>query len=111
MFLINHQAEAAPADAKKEEPAPDKETEMIIAERKMIEAENQKKLDEYQDLLKKGRENVKVFLAENLDLMVEIMEKVKEAAGIIEADGTEVDLDLGGVDGMTEADDAPISLE
>jgi recombination protein RecA len=66
--------------------------------------------------LGQGRENVKVFLAENLDLMVEIMEKVKEAAGIVEADGTEVDgtevdLDLVGENGMTEADDEPISLD
>ena len=61
--------------------------------------------------LGQGRENVKVFLAENLDLMVEIMEKVKEAAGIVEADGTEVDLDLVAEDGMTEADDEPISLD
>jgi recombination protein RecA len=61
--------------------------------------------------LGQGRENVKVFLAENLDLMVEIMEKVKEAAGIVEPDGTEVDLDLVAEDGMTEADEEPISLD
>lgn len=51
--------EAKKDDAKKAEPAADKETEKIIAERKMIEAENQKKLDDYQAQLKKGRENVK----------------------------------------------------
>jgi len=60
--------------------------------------------------LGQGRENVKVFLAENLDLMVEIMEKVKEAAGIVESDGTEIDL-LADEEGMTEADDEPISLD
>ena len=59
--------------------------------------------------LGQGRENVKVFLAENLDLMVEIMEKVKEAAGIVESDGSEVD--LLAEDGMSEADDEPISLD
>jgi recombination protein RecA len=59
--------------------------------------------------LGQGRENVKVFLAENLDLMVEIMEKVKEAAGIVESDGTEID--LLAEDGMSEADDEPISLD
>jgi recombination protein RecA len=59
--------------------------------------------------LGQGRENVKVFLAENLDLMVEIMEKVKEAAGIVEADGSEID--LLAEEGMTEADDEPISLD
>jgi hypothetical protein len=45
---------AATADADKE-----KGTESIIAERKRIEQENQRKLDEYQELLKKGRETVK----------------------------------------------------
>jgi recombination protein RecA len=59
--------------------------------------------------LGQGRENVKAFLAENLDLMVEIMEKVKEAAGITGPDGLEVDLTAE--DGMTEADDEPISLD
>jgi recombination protein RecA len=59
--------------------------------------------------LGQGRENVKAFLAENLDLMVEIMEKVKEAAGITETDGA--DVDLTAVNGMTEADDEPISLD
>jgi recombination protein RecA len=58
--------------------------------------------------LGQGRENVKSFLAENLDLMVEIMEKVKVEAGIAGTDG-EIDLDAG--DGMTEADDEPISLD
>ena len=53
------------AAAKKDEaaaktpPAPDKETEKIIALHKMIEAENQKKLADYQVLVKKGQENVK----------------------------------------------------
>ena len=38
-----------------------------------------------------GRENVKTFLSENLDLMVEISEKVKDAVGIHEG---EVDLEV-----------------
>jgi len=59
--------------------------------------------------LGQGRENVKNFLAENLDMMVEIMEKVKVEAGIVETDG-EIDL-VDGADGMTEADDEPISLD
>ena len=42
------------------------------------------------------------------DMMVEIMEKVKEMSGIVESDGTEVDLTE---DEMTEADDEPISLD
>ncbi|HJQ80103.1 MAG TPA: DUF4340 domain-containing protein [Lacipirellulaceae bacterium] len=36
-----------------------KSLETIIADRKRIEQENQRKLDEYQETLKKGRENVK----------------------------------------------------
>jgi hypothetical protein len=62
--------EAAPkkpgdAAAKKDEtagkaaPAQEKDTEKVIAQRKQIEAENQRKLDEYQALVKKGQENVK----------------------------------------------------
>jgi len=60
--------------------------------------------------LGQGRENVKAFLAENLDMMVEIMEKVKTAAGIGEFVEGEGDIDLL-EDGMTEADDEPISLD
>jgi recombination protein RecA len=56
--------------------------------------------------LGQGRENVKAFLAENLDLMVEIMEKVKEAAGI--TGDTSIDLTAGGV---TDPDDEPVSLD
>ncbi len=37
----------------------DKEIEKIMAQRKLIEAENQRKNDEYQALVKKGQENVK----------------------------------------------------
>jgi hypothetical protein len=53
------------AAAKKDEaaaktpPAQDKDPEKIIAQRKLIEAENQKKLADYQALVKKGQENVK----------------------------------------------------
>ena len=45
--------------AAKNPPAQEKDTEKIMAERKMIEAENQRKLAEYQALVKKGQENVK----------------------------------------------------
>jgi len=61
--------------------------------------------------LGQGRENVKAFLAENLDMMVEIMEKVKIEAGIGEFVEGEAEIDLADEDGMTEADDAPISLD
>jgi hypothetical protein len=56
---------AADAGEKKEdavappETEKDKELEKIIAERQQIEQENQRKLDEYQETLKKGRESVK----------------------------------------------------
>jgi hypothetical protein len=57
-------AEPAPAD-EKSTPAADsddaksKELEKIIAERKRIETENQRKLDEYKATLDKGRQEVK----------------------------------------------------
>lgn len=49
--------EAAAAEAKDAESA--KKLEETIAERKRIEQENQRKLDEYQQTLEKGRERVK----------------------------------------------------
>jgi hypothetical protein len=52
-------AAEAKADAKAEEKPADAELEKIIADRKRIGAENERKLDEYQETLKKGREKVK----------------------------------------------------
>lgn len=52
-------AEKKEDPAAKKEPSADKEVEKVIAERTRIEKENQKKLDEYQALIKKGQENVK----------------------------------------------------
>ena len=50
--------------------------------------------------LGQGRENVKNFLAENIDLVFEISEKVRQAVGIGEADaGEEVDGDVVDVTG------------
>jgi len=49
----------APADKTPVEQDKDKELEKIMAERKRIEDENQRKTTEYQDLLKKGEEQVK----------------------------------------------------
>jgi hypothetical protein len=46
-------------DAAKKAPAQEKDPEKIMAERKTIEAENQKKVADYQALVKKGQENVK----------------------------------------------------
>ena len=42
--------------------------------------------------LGQGRENVKNFLSENLDLMVEISEKVRIASGVDQAAEAAVDL-------------------
>jgi recombination protein RecA len=42
--------------------------------------------------LGQGRENAKQFLSENLDLMVEISEKIRQEVGIGAEDETEVDL-------------------
>jgi recombination protein RecA len=42
--------------------------------------------------LGQGRENVKTFLAENVDLMFEISEKIKQASGLSDDDLVEVDL-------------------
>jgi hypothetical protein len=56
-------ADSPAADAKPAAPAPEKkhspEYERILAERKRIETENQRKLDEYNALVEKGRQEVK----------------------------------------------------
>jgi len=54
--------------------------------------------------LGQGRENAKNFLTENPEIMVEVSEKVKQAAGLATAlDGPEP--------GFTELDDEPIELD
>jgi recombination protein RecA len=55
--------------------------------------------------LGQGRENAKVFLAENPEVMVEISERIRQQAGIgaTAADSSE--------SGFTASDDEPISLE
>jgi recombination protein RecA len=52
--------------------------------------------------LGQGRENAKQFLSENLDLMVEISEKVRRESGIDATDATEVS--ESGLDGEVEID-------
>jgi recombination protein RecA len=42
--------------------------------------------------LGQGRENVKNFLADNVDLMVEISEKIKDASGLNDVDPADIDL-------------------
>jgi len=53
--------------------------------------------------LGQGRENVKGFLAENVDLMVEISEKIKQAVGLTEVDEVDLTTVENGVD-TEEAD-------
>jgi len=53
--------------------------------------------------LGQGRENVKNFLAENVDLMVEISEKIKQAVGLTEVDEVDLTTVENGVD-TEEAD-------
>ncbi len=48
--------------------------------------------------LGQGRENVKKFLAENADLMIEISEKIKDASGLNDVDLTEEDEAEAGVE-------------
>jgi recombination protein RecA len=68
--------------------------------------------------LGQGRENVKQFLKDNVDMMVEIMEKIRVQAGI--GEGNEPDVDLtedavggpnDGADGFGPDADAPIDLK
>jgi recombination protein RecA len=55
--------------------------------------------------LGQGRENAKTFLSENLELMIEISERVRQQVGI--GDTPDIDVPLGkGV-----GDDEPISLD
>jgi recombination protein RecA len=51
--------------------------------------------------LGQGRENAKQFLAENVDMVFEIMEKIKVAAGLNDADDAPIDLTVA---------DAPIEV-
>jgi recombination protein RecA len=44
--------------------------------------------------LGQGRENAKTFLAENVDMMVEISEKIRQEVGIEPGDESEIDIDI-----------------
>ncbi|MGH9056773.1 MAG: LAGLIDADG family homing endonuclease, partial [Acidimicrobiales bacterium] len=58
--------------------------------------------------LGQGRENAKAFLAENLELMIEVSEKVRQQVGIGDAPRADAaDVPLGG----DPRDDEPISLD
>ncbi|HEY3671028.1 MAG TPA: DNA recombination/repair protein RecA, partial [Acidimicrobiia bacterium] len=50
--------------------------------------------------LGQGRENAKTFLSENIDMMLEISEKIRQEVGIDEVDASELDADITlGADG------------
>jgi recombination protein RecA len=55
--------------------------------------------------LGQGRENVKSFLAENVDLMVEISEKIKAASGV-----NDVEIVLDEIEGAENTEDADAEL-
>ncbi len=55
--------------------------------------------------LGQGRENAKTFIAENLEVMIEISEKVRQKVGLGEGFNGEVSL------GADPSDDQPISLD
>jgi len=58
--------------------------------------------------LGQGRENAKVFIAENLELMIEISEKVRQGVGLGQGQApTPVEVSLG----VDPRDDEPISLD
>jgi recombination protein RecA len=44
--------------------------------------------------LGQGRENAKTFLSENIDMMLEISEKIRQEVGIDEVDVSELDADI-----------------
>ena len=52
--------------------------------------------------LGQGRENAKTFLIENPEIMVQIAERVRQQAGVLDADA---------VEGFSEEDDEPIDLD
>jgi recombination protein RecA len=57
--------------------------------------------------LGQGRENAKLFLADNAEIMVEISERIRQQVGIGEGDDDAAE----GDDVMSELDDLPISLD
>jgi recombination protein RecA len=54
--------------------------------------------------LGQGRENAKQFLAENLDLMVEISDKIRTEVGIVDVPEGEVEIDVTGADESIEVE-------
>src|SRR4051812_35646846 len=61
--------------------------------------------------LGQGRENAKTFLAENTEVMVEISERVRSAAGIGEADENGTINMTDATPEVVDADDLPITLD
>jgi recombination protein RecA len=54
--------------------------------------------------LGQGRENAKTFLAENVDMMVEISERIRKEVGLDEGEAEEVDLTAEGADSLEAAE-------
>ena len=61
--------------------------------------------------LGQGRENAKTFLAENPEIMVEISDRVLEAAGLKPGEPGEEQPETEAVEEFSPADDAPIELD
>jgi recombination protein RecA len=61
--------------------------------------------------LGQGRENSKNFLTEHPEVMMEISDKVMIAAGLIPDPNAPDDEPVDGVEGFSDADDQPISLD
>jgi recombination protein RecA len=61
--------------------------------------------------LGQGRENAKSFLAENPEIMVEISDRVLEAAGLKPGEPGEAGESESAGGGFSPADDAPIELD
>ena len=61
--------------------------------------------------LGQGRENAKVFLAENPEIMVEVSDKVLTASGLKQPDEAQAEGAAAVTDAYTDADDEPIDLD
>jgi recombination protein RecA len=61
--------------------------------------------------LGQGRENAKSFLADNPEVMVEISDRVLQAAGLRPDGDSEPAAAGAGAGAFTDADDAPINLD
>jgi recombination protein RecA len=61
--------------------------------------------------LGQGRENAKTFLSENLDMMLEISEKIRQEVGIDEVDVSEIDVSEIDVSELGVTEEEPVDVE